>query len=142
MSEEKEILPTHWEEREGSVKYTIDVEINKVEPWLIRRLEMNIVEYHNGNYVADVITLTTKEGDYHLERYKVRYNWYGTGRDDILTLTFNDHSLELLRIFYYDEIADSVKEHGVKKTIEEIKSFVVDVIATSLTNKLCELKEY
>ena len=139
MSEEKEILPTHWEEREGSVKYTIDVEINKVEPWLIRRLEMNIVEYHDGNYVTDVITLTTKEGDYHLERYKVRYNWYGTGRDDILTLTFNDHSLELLRIFYYDEIQEYINENGVKKTIEYIKNFIVDAISTSLTLSLIHI---
>jgi len=142
MSEtHEEILPTHWEEWEENVKYTIDVEIDKEEPWLIRRLEIYETEYHDGNYVSETTILEIKEGNYCVERYKIRMNWNGTGRDDILTLTFNDYADEPLLIFYYDEISQHVNEHGVKETIEYIKNFIVDAIATSLTDKLCELKE-
>ncbi len=143
MSEETpKILPTHWEEKEGNIKYEISIQTSKEEPWLIRRLETHIIEYHNGNYVRDTLILEARKEDYYLERYKVRFNWSGTGIDNVLTLSFNDHSPETLRIFYYDEIADSVKERGVKETIEYIKNFIIDSISTLLANKICELTEY
>ncbi len=143
MSEEtSESLPMVWEEREGNTKYEISIQTSKEEPWLIKEMELRTTEYHNGNYISDVIILKNNHGDYYLERYKTRFNWNGTGRDNVLTLSFNDYSPELLRIFYYDEIYENVQTYGVKKTIEVIKSFVVDVIAVGLfDNKVCELEE-
>ncbi len=131
----------NWKEKEENIEYKIYVKVDENENWLIRRLEIYETEYHDGNYVSDVLILEIKEGDYYVERYKVRMNWNGTGRDDILTLTFNDYADEPLLIFYYDEISQHVNEHGVKETIEYIKNFIVDAIATSLTDKICELKE-
>ena len=143
MSEtHEETLPTHWEEKEENVKYTIDVEINKEEPWLLNKIEMNIVEYHDGNYVSEVVIITLSEEGYHVEKYKTRFNWNGTGRDDILSLRFNDYADEPLRIFYYDEIAEYIDRYGVRETIEYVKGFVINAIAVSLTNKICELEEY
>ncbi len=140
VGETPEEKPSRWEEWEENVKYTIDVEIDKEEPWYIKRIEMREIEYHDGNSVSEVIIVSIKDGDYYVEKYRVRDNWGGTGREDILSLRFNDYS-ETLSIFYYDEIAEVINNYGVRKAIQYVKSFIIDAITIPLANVICELEK-
>ena len=90
--------------------------------------------YPYSNYVKRVLKVYyNQQGNVCLEVYQVRMNWNGTGRDNILDLCFDDHSVET-PIFLWRSEVESIE------SAEDLKNYVRG-ISEWLANLMMEISE-
>jgi len=132
----QELKREFWVEEEKT-KYSIEWKLDENE-------EIDAVEvektwypiYPYGNYVKRVIRVWwayDSKLPLCIEVFKVRMSWNGTGRDDVLSLCFNDYSPETPS-FLWNEMIESINsaedvKNYVKKVAEWLNNLINDTIS-------------
>ena len=99
--------------------------------WTEDGVEVSITHYPiypYSNYIKHVLRVYYQDGNVCLNVYGVRMNWYGTGRDNILDLCFNDYSTESPIFLWRSEIEDIESAEDVKSYVRGISEWFANLM--------------
>ena len=117
------------DEKTKYYEYVLTSEFDENDYLLRAKLETYYYPiYPYGNYVKSVLIIEKRKGVIIFERYDVRMNWNGTGRDNVSHIEIQDifeEAPEFLTRDFYEEI-DSAEKFEEK--LREITKFLKDYI--------------
>jgi len=115
--------------KEEKTEYVVEAEFNEKGYLLNAKLEVYYYPiYPYGNYVKSVLNIENHGDVIVFERYNVRMNWDGTGRDDIGYIEVKDVSEEapefLTRDFYEEINSPEEFKEKVETIFEFMKNYI------------------
>jgi len=125
-----------WVEEEKS-KYVIEWRLNEseeVDAVEVERIWYPIYPY--GNYVKRVIRVwwvNDSRLPLCIEVFKVRMSWDGTGRDDMLSLCFNDYSPETPAFLWNEKLEDINSAEDVKNYVKSVAEWINNLINDTIS---------
>jgi hypothetical protein len=117
---------------EKKVEYVVTAEIGEsgdVNKIIIEKVYYPL--YPHGNYVKNVIEIDASEAPLRIEIYDIRMSWNGTGRDNIIEFSYNDHSPETPWWLNVREIEEIENADDVEEYVEWIMKYITETISES-----------
>ena len=116
------------DEKTKHYEYVIESEFDENDYLLRAELETYYYPiYPYGNYVKSVLIIEKRKGVIVFERYDVRMNWNGTGRDNVSHIEIQDifeEAPEFLTKDFYEIDSPEEFEEKVKEIIEFMKNYI------------------
>jgi hypothetical protein len=121
------------ENRDEHYKYVVDATFD--EEGLVKKAVLEIYYYPiypYGNYVKDVIVVEEIDNKIVIERFTIRMNWDGTGREDVgkvvLDDIFTDDAPIFLRRDAYEEMEKPEDFENIIKDVIDLIKYYADII--------------
>ena len=116
-------------ENNKDVEFILEYEVNQRDE--VKRVKITKILYPLeccSNNMQTIIEI--KEGliePYRIEVYDIRNEWNGTGRDDLMSIEFNDYGYEVPS-FLDINVLEKIN------SVKQLKEFIRDIMAVSYTH--------
>ena len=117
---------------EKKIEYIVSAEVDEsdhVENITIEKIYYPI--FPHSNYVKTVVNVDASEAPYSVEIYDIRMSWNGTGRDNIIEFSYNDHSPETPWWLDKKEIEELNSAEDVENYVEGVMEYITETIKNS-----------
>jgi len=129
-NQERKIIKKEFEKEEEGYKYKYILEAD-VDDY-VHYMTLERIWYPNpnyGNYVSDVLEITSHGTTVEFKAYRTRMNWNGTGRDEHGCITIDVSVFQETPDFLYRDTVEQVMNSiDFEELVESILKFVIDYV--------------